>query len=62
MLRLTHSIARNDQVMNLSVFGRTEACMSHDRKGERERERDEERERKLQSQKQRTRSLGSGVH
>lgn len=39
MLRLTHGRARNHQVMNPSVFGRTEAHMSHDGETERERER-----------------------
>lgn len=33
-LRLTHGIARNHQVMNPSVFGRTEAHMSHGREKE----------------------------
>lgn len=36
VLRLTHSVARNHQVMNPSVFGRTEAHMSHEREKERE--------------------------
>lgn len=34
VLRLTHGVARNHQVMNPSVFGRTEAHMSHDRESE----------------------------
>lgn len=55
VLRLTHGVARNHQVMNPSVFGRTEAHMSHDRDGER----GEERGRKLQRQRQRTSSLRS---
>ena len=39
MPRLTHGMARNHRVMNPSVFGRSEAHMSHDRKRETERER-----------------------
>lgn len=54
VLRLTHGIARNHQVMNPSVFGRTEAHMSHDR--------ERERDRNLQRQTQRTSSPWSGVH
>lgn len=57
MLRLTHGIARNHQVMNRSVFGRTEERVSHDS----ERERGGEREIKLR-QRQRTASHWSGVH
>ena len=38
VLRLTHGVARNHQVMNPSVFGRTEAHMSHDRERETRRE------------------------
>lgn len=47
MLRLTHGTARNHQVMNPSVFGRTEAHMSHDRG--RGREMDSSREKDEQS-------------
>lgn len=39
VLRLTHGIARNHQVMNPSALGRTEAHMSHGKR-EREKERD----------------------
>lgn len=35
--RLTHGVARNHRVMNPSVFGRSEAHMSHDRERKRER-------------------------
>ncbi len=46
VLRLSHSVARNHQVMNPSVFGRTEARMSHDRerKGQGKRQRAAETE------------------
>lgn len=60
VLRLSHSVARNHQVMNPSVFGRTEARMSHDR--ERKGQGKEAASCRDRDGGQRTGSLGSDVH
>lgn len=51
VLRLTHGIARNHQVMNPSVFGRTEAHMSHDRERVSETQRERAAETKTEDNK-----------
>lgn len=55
VLRLTHGVARNHQVMNPSVFGRTEAHMSHDRERERPGERQKAAETKTEDKQSRVR-------
>ncbi len=57
VLRLTHSVARNHQVMNPSVFGRTEAHMSHDREIEGQRERQRAAETKTEDKQSQVRPM-----